>query len=389
MTPAPTPHSPRVLHVITHFALGGAERVAVSLASELHDRFTFGFHAVQNVGSHPVGKTLQDALNAYAIPQHLGTRVPTKLGGMLTGGLALARTIRRFQPDIIHLHTEIPESAYAVAITACPARRTIPLVRTIHNSRFWHHWQSIGRWAERRMPPAHIAAVSHDALCAYEAHSSHAKRAPLSHRIIFNGVPAPAALPHRPRDPNAPVRLLFAGRFEPQKGADLLPEIVSRLTAADGPACELTIAGEGDLAPLLRQLPPHAPRNWQINIVAPIPDLPTHLHEFDILLMPSRFEGLSLLAIEAVMRKIPVIATRAPGLRETFPADYPWLAESGDAADFARVLTLALRSPATWTEATERAQSFALSNFSLPRMAADYAALYEHITRSRPTRRAQ
>lgn len=383
MKSAPHSSSPRVLHCITKFGLGGAERIAVSLARELHHRFAFAFHAIRNVGPDPVGKTLQDQLSARAIPWRAGTRLPIKVGGMIAGGLALARTIRRFQPDIVHLHTEIPESAYAVALTVHPALRTIPLVRTIHNSRFWHHWKTIGRWAERQMPAAHIVAVSEGALAAYESHAQFAATTPRSQRIIFNGVAVPTAARPCSRPPNTPLRLLFAGRFEPQKGADLLPEILSRLAAINAPACELTLAGEGDLAPVLRQLPQRAPAGWRINVVGPIANLEMRLHDFDVVLMPSRFEGLSLLAVEAIMRKIPVVATRAPGLRETFPDDYPWLAEPGNAADFSRVLQLLFQSTPTWADTTDRAQLLALRNFSLPRMTAQYAALYHEIARDR------
>lgn len=373
---------PRILHCITWFRLGGAERVAVSLASELHPRFEFAVHAILGVPPDAFGRDLQAKLRAHHISHHAGPRLPVKFGGLLTGALSLLRTIDRVRPDIIHLHTEIPEATYAVALTLRPRLKSIPVVRTIHNSRYWHHWSAIGRWTHRRLPPAHIIGVSHDALSAFESHARSCgdPSAPRGTRVIYNGVVPP---PHLPASAvRSPLRLLFAARFDYQKGADLLPEILSHLASARLPACALTVAGDGDLADNLRDLARHAPPNWTVELRSPIQNLDTHLPDFDLVLMPSRFEGLGLLAIETLMRKIPLVATRASGLRETFPPDYPWLAEPGSATAFAHLLQLALGSRAEWSAVAERAQSFALARFSLSKTVARYAEIYSQI---RPT----
>ena len=39
--------------------------------------------------------------------------------------------------------------------------------------------------------------------------------------------------------------------------------------------------------------------------------------------MPSRFEGLPLLAIEASLAHTPTIINRCPGLKDTLPEDWP------------------------------------------------------------------
>jgi len=92
--------------------------------------------------------------------------------------------------------------------------------------------------------------------------------------------------------------------------------------------------------------------------------------------MPSRYEGLALIAIEAALLGLPVIATDGPGLREGFPAQYPWLAKAGDAVSFANLLQAALEDPATWQGAVLKAREFAEEHFDQRVMCDAYARLY-------------
>ena len=93
--------------------------------------------------------------------------------------------------------------------------------------------------------------------------------------------------------------------------------------------------------------------------------------------MPSRYEGLALLPIEAALSNLPVIATDAPGLREGFPKDYPWLAAPGDAASFAKLLQRALDEPEKLPAAARAAHEFARKYFDLTVMCNAYRALYQ------------
>jgi glycosyltransferase involved in cell wall biosynthesis len=379
-SPAPaSPARPRILHCITWLALGGAERSTLNIVHALRDRFDFGIHTMRAGIHDAVGRQFYSELVAGGLPWFDGTRLPVKRGGMLTGGLSLGRAIRRFRPDIIHLHTEIPESGYAALVALRPALRRITLARTIHNSFYWHHWTRLGLWAERRMPPAHIVGVSQDSIAAYETFSRRAGTRPLSTQVIYNGSRPPPPAEPPARVPGAPVRLLFAGRFEYQKGTDLLPEILARVPREVGDGTELSLIGSGEHDPLLRRLAADPPAGWRIRLEGPQPDLAKRFGDFDLILMPSRFEGLGMVSIEALLRQVPIVATSAPGLREAFPPDYPWLAAPGDAADFARVLTEALRDRGKWSAVMAAVQPDTLERFSLERTASRYEAFYRRI----------
>jgi glycosyltransferase involved in cell wall biosynthesis len=372
---------PRVLQVITHLAMGGAERVAFTLMHGLADQFEFHLFAVSGMEDSDVGRGFLAEAKAMQIPVWEGTRVPIKMGGMFLAGGALRKTIRDLRPDVVHLHTEIPESAYAAAVMLRRSVADVPLVRTIHNTVYWDPWRKLGRWCERRMHRPFVAAVSEPSRVAFQKLRHEAGDAPLGApaEVIFNGLAVDRA-PARQRD-GGPVRLLFAGRFEDQKGADLLPEII-RQTRVDG-SCDLTIHGNGTHEGSLRALAANPPAGWSIALRQPVPNLVQLMPGYDLLLMPSRYEGLSLMAMESLLSGLPVVATDGPGLRDGFPPDYPWLAKAGDAASYSNLLSDVLANPAGWSAVADMGHDFARKHFDVGVMCAGYAAMYERAIVSR------
>jgi glycosyltransferase involved in cell wall biosynthesis len=111
----------------------------------------------------------------------------------------------------------------------------------------------------------------------------------------------------------SPIRLLYCGRFDHQKGFDRIRGIASSLGEAGVPF-DLTVIGrnvlsksEGSVAiPGARFLPPTVDRQT----------LALRYAEADVLLLPSRWEGLPLAALEAMAFGSIVIATDVGALSE-------------------------------------------------------------------------
>jgi glycosyltransferase involved in cell wall biosynthesis len=108
-----------------------------------------------------------------------------------------------------------------------------------------------------------------------------------------------------------------------------------------------------------------------------VPTLEAIFPEFDVVIMPSRFEGLGLVAIEATLSGLPVVIADALGLREALPADYPWRAVPGDHQSLARALTAALAETQRWPDVVREGQRFAQARFSPKAMRDAYLRLYE------------
>src|SRR5436190_867375 len=92
--------NPKVLQVITHLALGGAERVAFNLMRGMRDRFHFALYVANGIDPGDVGRSMQRELEQMNVPLFVGTSVPIKFGGMLLSGMWHARAVKRFKPDV-------------------------------------------------------------------------------------------------------------------------------------------------------------------------------------------------------------------------------------------------------------------------------------------------
>lgn len=369
----------RVLQCITRLGLGGSERVAFAIMDALRAEIDFAVFTVHGTSGDAVGAGLQRELEATQTPWFAGTAVPIKWGGMLTGAYALAQAIRKFRPDLVHFHSEIPESCGALLAQFYPPLAQIPVVRTIHNSIYWRYWPSIGRWCDRRLAHAYLACVSEaarDEFLRYRKNSG-AVPPPTEPVIIYNGV---AIQPRAPRsNPHCSERrrVLFAGRFEMQKGTDILCRALPLVRLPSGVFLgELTFMGHGTQSAQVSKLVANPPLGWAVTRCPPNANLATIYSQFDLVVMPSRFEGLGLIAIEASLCGLPVVTTDAPGLREALPPDYPWRARPNDAESLAYSLSLALTETDHWQEAVHKAQQLALTRFSPKAMGDSYRQLY-------------
>lgn len=365
---------PRVLHVITHLDMGGAENVALALIDALRDRADFALFAVlEDPTPGAVGRDMAARLAGWGVPVRYGTRRGFKSGGVLLAAHALARAIAEQQADVVHVHTEIPELTMAVCTLLSRQARRVPLLRTIHNTELWIDWHRIGRWVTQRLSGAQTVAVSAAAARADAAIATRHAR-PVA-EVIHNGV-APPPRATAPREPG-PHRILFAGRLVHQKGADLLPAIL-RAAHAQAVTQEVSvlIAGSGELRESVETALADGLPGWNVRIVDPIARLSEQLHRFDAVLLPSRFEGFALLPLEVLMAGVPLVTTDAPGLDELLPGDYPFRARVDDVAAIGAVLAQVIDEPdGAHTVATCHGDAIA-QRFGLAGMASAYLARY-------------
>lgn len=123
------------------------------------------------------------------------------------------------------------------------------------------------------------------------------------------------------RDPGGPVRICYAGKISRPKGVPELLEALEIIAAdSEMPEISVTLAGGCQDEMLLGRmdaLPDYIRYLGQI----PQQELAAQLRESDIFVLPSYFEGLPLVLIEAMASGCVPVSTDLPGVR-------PWIEEN-------------------------------------------------------------
>ncbi len=123
---------------------------------------------------------------------------------------------------------------------------------------------------------------------------------------------------HRARPPlgGRPVRVIFTGRLEHEQKRVRALISMSDALRARGIAHELTIVGDGPAGPWIDRQAMERPGVIRVASVGPDAVTPL-LDASDILVLPSRTEGLSVSVLEAMARGcVPVITDTPSGARE-------------------------------------------------------------------------
>ncbi|MGX9357531.1 glycosyltransferase [Roseobacteraceae bacterium S113] len=190
----------------------------------------------------------------------------------------------------------------------------------------------------------------------------------------------------------APNKLLFVGRLMPQKRVDIVLDNLPALLK-DTPLTHFDIVGPGGRGSC------EAALRAQIAKLGIGPDVTLHgLHRdwgarFDptehLLVLPSASEGMSNTVFEAIAWGFMPLVAQSPEL-DLILRDWPEKPEMFDLADpasLSRAVTKLLDTPPQQTQARIRAMQARLDDFSVPKMATAYDALYDRLGAQQDQRR--
>jgi glycosyltransferase involved in cell wall biosynthesis len=107
-------------------------------------------------------------------------------------------------------------------------------------------------------------------------------------------------------------------------------------------------------------------------------DAPSILPAFDVLAVPSRFEGFGLVAVEAMLAGVPVVASRVGALPEVI-GECGVLVTPGRPEELAEALVRVAQEPERYAEIAERARRRAIERFSVRRMIEGTLRVYESV----------
>lgn len=279
----------------------------------------------------------------------------------------LTRLLRDIDPALVHVNLSDQGDGLAPVAAAKLART--PLLGTLHlvlpGRAAWR--EAVSRRALRRFDL--IVGVSH-------AVGQYIARQGARGIVVKNGLPrtppAPNARAALGLDPNALV-VGGVGRLHEQKGWDVLCRAAS-LVRRELPDAVFVVIGDGPQRAELASIADcrHVRfLGYQANAAALIP-------AFDILAVPSRFEGLGLTPLEALFQGVPVVATRIEGLAEVL-GDCAVLVPPDSAEALASAIVRVASAPDLRADLVDRGRRRANSLFTAERMSAETFAIYERV----------
>lgn len=297
-------------------------------------------------------------------------------GGRWSNMRAIQRTLRGLlrhrRYDLVHVHGTF--AGVALRGMLWPGGRP-PLVYCAHG---WSFDRQAARWKLALMAAVErlLASRCERIVCIseHDRNSALAWGLPAVKLVtVRNGIRDQPAVQHSVQWPPSRLRILFAGRFDYQKGVDVLYGAMEQL----GPAYAAIAIGDasaGDFE-LRQQLTNVQQTGWLSRA-----EVQAYLQTCDVFVMPSRWEGFGLSALEAMRAGRAVVASRVGGLAELVQeGSNGYLVE----ADSAQALSAALQRLTPDSVAAMGAAGRARFEawFTALRMNQEMALLYDNVLR--------
>jgi glycosyltransferase involved in cell wall biosynthesis len=378
----PSPSAPVNLALVLGSSTGGIGRHVRMLAAGCAARGL----AVQVLGPARTDRDFAFEAAARFTPVEIASR-PRPLRD-LRAIARLRRLLGAGRTDVVHAHG-LRAGALAAAALASSRRSRPALVVTVHNA----------------PPPAGVAGAAYRALellVARRADSVLCVSADLERRMRAAGgrrvghavVPASSA-PLAMGDVSAETRaatraglgaapdqavVLAVGRLAAQKGFGVLLEAAARWRDTR-PVPLLVIAGQGPLAAGLESRA--ASLGLEVRFAGHRADVSALLAAADVFVLPSVWEGQSLVLQEALRAAAPIVATRVGGNQDLTGGDAAILVPPGNAGRLADAVRAVLTDPALAARLRKAAADRAHTLPSEDDAVAAALAEYRHVARTR------
>lgn len=309
----------------------------------------------------------------FDIPRQASRRV------QLFRGARLVNRLRRFlqarRRSVIHTHLPHADILGAVAARLAGCRQ---VVCSTHNNEPHHatwKWRLIHRMLGR-ITRHHIAisGAVRDHLIRYAAVAED-RIATIPYGVRTPEVDSDRGGSRRRFGIAADAFVVgFVGRLVRQKNVSVLLRAL-----ATQPEVECVIAGSGDLEDELRKTAADLGLT-NVRFLGHVADAPRLMPALDVLCLPSRWEGLGLVLIEAMLLGVPVIGSRSGAIPEVLgDGEFGMLFDADSDRALAHVLERARREPALLTELGVRARRRAESLYAVSRMVDQTTSVYQRV----------
>jgi glycosyltransferase involved in cell wall biosynthesis len=353
-----SPDSPiRCAQLIEALDVGGAESLAVRIGNAMAVRGHESHIIVIGRAGDTARRILpQVALHELGFARESVTRPVAFVRSVVSGYRAMRGLLREHRIQVVQSH--LPGANFWGLLLALGGGvRVLP---TVHNNQEFNYGDADNRLRARarrlaykamtRACPA-VIAVSDEVKQSLVADCALNEAAAGRIAVVRNGVEIPAVLSVDEREvirrafglPPGHFVFLAAGRHCEQKNLGDLIQAADLLTGEDRPWL-LVIAGDGPMRAELEVAAASGPGSGRIRFTGNVMNLSELMACADAFVLPSLWEGLPLVLLEAMAQGLPVIGNRIPGVVDVVSDGRDGLlATPRDAADLARAMRVLLR----------------------------------------------
>ena len=369
----------RVAHIIKVTRISGAERHLLVLLDGLRRQGIDAHLIILVEPGQPMDDMMAEAQNRGIPIRRLGIRRDYDLALLLN----IRRALREMKPDIVHSHL-IHGDLFGWFGAKLAGIRTV--ISSRHNDdRFRYHplWRRISPMLWRLTSGG--IAIS-DAIRNFTVSIEGAPEHQISvvhygveYRWISDDEVHSARQEIRAELQLGPDAMLLGMvcRLVEQKGIPYALEAFQRICVRF-PAAYLVIAGDGAMAAELRRLGDALGLSNRVYWLGWRSDTDRLIASFDIVLMPSLWEGFGLVLLEAMSRRVPVIASRVSAIPEVVShGETGILIQPRDAGAMAAAITRLLNDPPLRKHMGLLGVARLEERFSVRQMVADTIAVYK------------
>ena len=297
-------------------AMGGTEKVVLQLCRALKDRV--GFLGVMSCGGELVAE-----LDAMGIPHFAVSDITGKdPATFYKVSHELKRVVRENSVNLVHCHHRM-----AALYCRLVLPKGVRSVATAHN--VFSGGQIATRFLYNGMPVAACGGRVYENLTGYYRLPGDLVTLIPNSVPRFSGPIAP--IPEVARCSEGILRIGFVGRLSEQKGVAHLI-VAMGILAERGVRARCYIVGDGELGGELRKLAETSVSKDDIAFLGRRDDSQNFLAQMDVCAIPSLWEGLPLVLLEAFSVGAPVVASACDGMLDVVrDGENGLLVEPGDA----------------------------------------------------------
>jgi glycosyltransferase involved in cell wall biosynthesis len=362
--PRPSPGRMRVALITPHLGHGGAEQVLLELASALPaDRFEVLLLATQSTDDRWIGRWRQSVAHVYdlarAVPaQKTVAAIYTIVTNWNCGAVVVQNSLAGYAA-LPHIARDLPGA------------RLMDVVHSVDEK-----WDLVSVTAGLARQIDVRVAVSDAVRQRLLACGTPGDRI----ELVRNGIDLERFRPRAETAAPERKRILFAGRLDPVKRPWLLVDIAGELLALRKKKdFVFVVAGEGPEAARLRAGVERQGLEGVFELLGHVEDMPPLMAAADVVVLPSRSEGVPLTVIESFACSTPVVASNVGAVAEVLDSTCGVLIDPAgrEASTFAAAIDRLLDQPALCRAMGEAGRRKVAAEYDLRRAREAYRRLFD------------